>query len=69
MQITKIVTFVRPFVFQLSRSKIDVWSSIPQMDFKTVIGFVVRDFFEKYAGRAKYPTHPLDNRGPKVMGS
>ena len=37
------------------------------MDFKTVVvrDFVVRDFFEKFAGGSKYLKHPSTIKSPK----
>ena len=31
------------------------------MDLKMTVGFVLRDFFEKFADGSEYPTNPLHN--------
>ena len=40
-------------------------STYPEMDYKTAVGFVVRDFFRKLEGGFKYPT-PLRTKNDGV---
>ena len=56
---------IRPLLFMCLKQKIDVCSSYPQMDFKTVFSLCIAWFLGKITGGPKYPTHPLHNWGPK----
>ena len=51
--------------FKCLNQKIDVCSTYPQMNFETVVGFVVRIFVEKMADGSKYTTNTLHIGDPK----